>query len=177
MSETCQLHLNDNKSGIFCALAIFNIFTILKFTFYRHPAQTYHTPTPHPHTHDSPSPHTHTPTQLSLTFSFFFRQQGSARKQIKAKIDYVSIFSKVQYLKAYSLISYRGSSQKISKLQFFEYICCFPLRSTFPPKEFSRNHFLMKLEPYLAKILVSENLFSTVVYAGAWPMHKIMHNL
>ena len=33
----------------------------------------------------------------------------------------------------------------------------------------------MKLEPFLAEILVSENLFNTVVY-GALQMHIIMHN-
>ena len=49
---------------------------------------------------------------------------------------------------------------------------------TFYPMEFSVNYFLMKLEPFLAKILVPKNLFNTVVY-GVRSMQMIMtmHNL
>ena len=56
----------------------------------------------------------------------------------------------------------------------FCFVCLFV-----SPKEFSRNHFLVKSEPFLAFILVSENLCNTVVY-GAVPMHiiiMILHNL
>ena len=82
----------------------------------------------------------------------------------------VPLTNLLSVLKAYSLNSYRGHSQKILKLEFFAPSCYFPARNTFPPKEFSRNPFLMKSEPFLAKILVSENIFNlTAVYGpGGW---------
>ena len=37
-------------------------------------------------------------------------------------------------LKAYSLISYRGRSQKFQNLNFLQKICSFPPRRTFPQR-------------------------------------------
>ena len=65
-------------------------------------------------------------------------------------------------LKVCSLISYRGHFAFLLEINFSKGIC--------------RYHLLMKLGPFLAKILVSENLFNKVVY-GAGSMHIIIHVL
>ena len=49
------------------------------------------------------------------------------------------------------------------------------LRSKFPQRNLAET-FPYEIVAILAKILVSENIFNTVVY-GALPMHIIMHNL
>ena len=61
--------------------------------------------------------------------------QLSAEKHIRRKDSGISeIQTNALLLKAYSLISYRGRSQKFQNLIFFAPICSFPPRRTFPQR-------------------------------------------
>ena len=51
------------------------------------------------------------------------------------------------HLKAYSLISFGGRSQKIQNWNFLHRLLL-SSQKYMSSKEFSRNHFLMKLEPF-----------------------------
>ena len=52
-------------------------------------------------------------------------------------------------LKVYSLISYGGCSQKFQNLNFLHLFVA-SSQKYISPKEFSRNHFFIKLQPFLA---------------------------
>ena len=78
-------------------------------------------------------------------------------------------------LKVYSLISYRGCSQKISNFNFWHLFAAYIPEIHFL-KGMWQKSFLHEIRAILGKILVSENLFNIVVH-GAGQMHLIMHNL
>ena len=71
-------------------------------------------------------------------------------------------------LNAFSLISYRGHFQKFQNWNFLHKSLLLSSQKYISPKEFSRNHFFMKLDPFQLKF---------TVFYGAGPMHIIMHNL
>ena len=78
-------------------------------------------------------------------------------------------------LKAYSQISYRGWFQKFENLNFSYLYIVLPLETHFP-KGIEQKSFWGDIRAIFPKILVSENLFNTVV-SGAVSVLIIMHNL
>ena len=64
---------------------------------------------------------------------------------------------------------------KILKFEFFASICGFPPSSTFPQWDLAET-IPYEIIAIFAQSLVSETLFTTVVY-GEVPMYIIMHNL
>ena len=78
-------------------------------------------------------------------------------------------------LKAYSQISDRGCSQNCQNLNFLHLFLALPLKTHFP-KGIGQKSFQGEIRAIFPKIVLSENIFNTVVY-GATSMLIIMLNL
>ena len=87
----------------------------------------------------------------------------------------VKLFIVHERLKAYSLISYRGCSQKFQNWIFVHLFVAF-LPEVYFLKGIWQKSFPYEIQAIFSSILVYENLFNTVVY-GASQIHIIMHNM
>ena len=76
----------------------------------------------------------------------------------------------IEFLKAYFQISNRGCSQKFQNMIFFLPLFIALFLKTHFPKGIEQKSFQGEIRAIFKKILVSENLFNTIVY-GAISMY------